>query len=73
MQKFPVITLLMKHGNLFAIAVAVAVVLLGAYGAYAGGGPIWLAGGLVAGGVTYVLLKSYVELVAILSDMLMPR
>lgn len=71
MNKYPLVKLLMRFGTAFAaivaLATAVAVVLIGS------GAPLWIAGGLGAGVVVFVLLKSYVELVEILSDMLMPR
>jgi hypothetical protein len=41
--------------------------------AYAGWGWPFAVGGIVAGAVLYVIAKSYVELVAIIADMLLPR
>ena len=73
MPNYPIINFLVRRGHPFAIAVALLPVLAGIW-IFAAGGPglIGLAG-LVAGPVLYVLMKSYVEMVAIIADMLLPK
>ncbi len=73
MNKYPVVKLLMRHGNLFAIAVSLCVVAMASVFAISISEPFWILGAVLTGFVVYVLLKSYVELVEILSDMLMPQ
>jgi hypothetical protein len=73
MPNYPVIHFLVRHGHLFAIAVALLPVAAGACLAISGGGWLYGAGGVAAGGVLYVLMKSYVEMVAIIADMLLPK
>jgi uncharacterized membrane protein len=73
MPKYPVIDFLLRHGHSFAITVALLPALTGIYLAYSGWGWPIAAGGVLAGGVLYVLGKSYVELVALIGDMLLPK
>lgn len=73
MPNYPIIHFLVRHGHPFAIGVALLPALAG-IGIFLAGGP-WLygAGGIAAGAVIYVLMKSYVEMVAIIADMLLPK
>lgn len=73
MPKYPVIDLLLRHGHWFAIAVALLPAAGGIYLAYAGWAWPFAVGGALAGGILYVLAKSYVELVALIADMLLPK
>lgn len=73
MPNYPIIHFLVRHGHRFAIAVALLPVVVGAWLALAGWGWPYGAGGIVAGAILYVIMKSYVELVAIIADMLLPR
>ena len=67
MPNYPVVNWLIRYGAWFAIIMAAAPLVLGAYLAFTGGGWIFLAIGVLVSVVTYVLLKSYVELVAIIA------
>ena len=73
MPNYPIIQFLVRHGHPFAIGVALLPALAGLWVLLAGG--LWLygIGAVVAGAVLYVLMKSYVELVAIIADMLLPK
>jgi uncharacterized membrane protein len=73
MPNYPVINFLVRHGHRFAIAVALLPAAAGLCLASAGAGWPYGAGGLVAGAILYVVMKSYVELVAIIADMLLPK
>ena len=73
MPKYPVIDFLLRHGHRFAVAVALLPAIAGVYLAYLGWGWPIAVGGLLAGGILYVLAKSYAELVAIIADMLLPK
>ena len=73
MPNYPIINFLVRHGHRFAIGVALLPVAAGFCLAYAGGGWPYGAGGLVTGAILYVIMKSYVELVAIIADMLLPK
>lgn len=72
-ELYPTITFLLRHGKWISVPLGLAPVL-GALGAWlAGCSVLWLAPGLVAGVVMYGLARSYVELIAIIADMLLPR
>ena len=73
MQKYPVIDFLLRHGHRFAIAVALLPAIAGICLASAGWGWPVAVGGVLAGAILYVLAKSYVELVALIADMLLPK
>jgi hypothetical protein len=73
MDAYPTIKLIVERGNLLAILIGVlpllggiALVLLGVH---------WFAlvAGAVAAAVVYFLMKSYVELVRVIADMLLPK
>lgn len=73
MEQYPTIRFIVERGNLLAIAIGVlpllgaaALVLLGVH---------WLAlaAGAIASAVVYFLMRSYVELVRVIADMLLPK
>ena len=73
MEQYPALKLIVERGNLLAAAIgvlplfgAIALVALGAH---------WFAviAGAVAAAVVYFLMRSYVELVRVIADMLLPK
>jgi len=70
---YPVVNFLLRYGHRFAVAVALLPAIAGAYLGFSGWGWPIAAGGVVVGAILYVLAKSYVELVAIIADMLLPK
>lgn len=74
MENYPIINLLHRHGTKLALLVAL-LPLLGALAMFLSGFTPWpvLPCALVAGGVIYVLARSYVELIHIITETLMPR
>jgi hypothetical protein len=73
MRNYPIINFLVRHGHLFAMGVALLPALAGVWIAATGGPWLWGAGGVASGAVLYVCMKSYVEMVAIIADMLLPK
>ena len=73
MPKYPIIDFLVRHGHPFAIGVALLPALLGLWILLFGGPWLYGVGAIASGAVLYVLMKSYVELVAIIADMLLPK
>jgi hypothetical protein len=72
-NRYPVVDLLVARGPAIAIAVA-ALPLVAAIIAVAVGQPWWLLiVAIVVGAVLYLLMKSYVEVVTIIADMLLPK
>ena len=73
MDQYPAIRFIVERGNVLAIAIGV-LPLIGSVALIALGGH-WLAGvaGAVASAVVYFLMRSYVELVRVIADMLLPK
>jgi len=74
MENYPVIALLHRHGKTLALLVAL-LPFLGAATMVATGFAPWPAVpcAALAGAVIYVLARSYVELIHIITETLMPR
>jgi amino acid transporter len=73
MADYPTLRFLEKHGGWLAIAVGVAALLAGIVAAALGASPWWLLAGAIAGGLLFLLARSYVELIRLMSDMLLPK
>lgn len=73
-NQYPTLRWIVENGTLLARAVG-ALPLLGAVAAFLLLGTHWLvlAAGLAASGVLLLIMKSYVELVAVICDMLLPK
>lgn len=74
MENYPIINLLHRHGTRLALLLAL-LPPLGALAMFLSGFAPWpvLPCSLVAGAVIYVLARSYVELIHIITETLMPR
>jgi hypothetical protein len=73
MERFPLLSLTLRHGaagSILAALLAAAIVVAAAWPAL---GPLGIVLGALAGLVIYVLARSYVELVTIVTEMLVPR
>ena len=73
MQTYPMIRALVRHGGIAAMALAVVTFALGLFLATQTGAWIYAGIGALAGAVVYALLKSYVALVTIIADMMLPK
>jgi hypothetical protein len=70
---YPVVRLLVRFGTPIAIGLGVVVALGGLALTLAGQGWGWLPAGVLAGGFAGFVMRSYVELVRIITDLLLPR
>jgi hypothetical protein len=74
MEQYPAVAFIVRHGKPLALAlsllppVVIALVLHAAGFAW-----MWSVLGLVLLPLTYLIARSYVELVAIIADMLLPK
>ncbi len=73
MNQYPMVDLLVKRGPLVAALIAALPVVAGLVAVLLGAHWLLLVVGVVGGGIAYVLMKSYVEVVAIIADMLLPK
>ncbi len=72
-KAYPVVRLLVKHGSALAIAVGAAIAIAGVWAAVAGFGWAWALAGVLTGAFAGLMLRSYVEVVRLITDMLLPR
>jgi len=74
MDKYPTIQFIVERGEAVAFTIA-ALPLLGAIAVFAFVVMHWLVlvAGVVLSGVLLLILKSYVELVRVIADMLLPK
>lgn len=70
---YPVIAFITKYGMAVALLIALVILLAGAYAMAITGAWAWLAGAAVAALVLGGVLASYVEVLRILADTLIPR
>ncbi len=73
MTTYPTLRFLEKHGGWLAIAVGIAVFLAAILATALGASPWWLLGGAAAGALLFLLARSYVELIRLMTDMLLPK
>lgn len=73
MDQYPTVTLILRHGKHLAVAIA-AILPLVALVMVAQGGSVWLLpAGVAIGIIAFGLLMSYVEIICIISDTLLPK
>ena len=73
MNEYPTLHFVVRWGRPIAIAIAVLTAGAGLWGTIAGGSAIWAVLGVGAGAIGYGLLMSYVELLQLVMDMLLPK
>jgi hypothetical protein len=73
MEKFPTLELIVRYGKVGPIGLAVLVALGVLAWSWPGLGVIALVPALVLGGIALLVARSYVELVLLITDMLLPR
>ncbi|ODV42905.1 hypothetical protein AWV79_22570 [Cupriavidus sp. UYMMa02A] len=70
---FPALHFIVKHGNVLALLLALcppcgSLLLLAT-----GGSPVFLVAGVLGGMFLYLIMRSYVDLVRVIVDMLLPK
>jgi len=70
---YPVVRLLVKHGTVFSVVVGAVLAVAGIWTALAGLGWAWALAGVLAGAFAGFIMRSYVEVVRLIADMLLPR
>lgn len=73
MEQYPTIRFIVERGGLLAIVIGLLPLLGGIAALAAGMHWLLLVAGLVGSAVLYFLMKSYVELVRVIADMLLPK
>ncbi len=73
MNEYPMLHFIVRWGKPIALVLAAAVAAAGLSGTVMGGNVLWAPLGLVGAALGYGLLMSYVELVKLVMDMLLPK
>jgi hypothetical protein len=74
MQQYPMLLLLDRQGSRIAALIGLAFPLLGGWAIWnASASWIWLAAVCGGGIILYGIIKSYVELIRLMVDMLLPK
>jgi hypothetical protein len=73
MNDYPMLHFLMRWGKLASACLALAVLVAGLWGAVSSGQWFWALVGAVVAVVGYGLAMSYVELIRVIVDMLLPK
>jgi len=73
MTDYPTLRFLEKHGGWLASAVGAAALLASVAATVLGASFWWLLAGVVIGAVLFLLTRSYVELIRLMTDMLLPK
>ena len=72
-KAYPVVRLLVKHGTALSIGVGAALAIAGIWATLGGFGWAWAPAGVLTGAFAGLIMRSYVELVRLITDMLLPR
>jgi hypothetical protein len=73
MAEYPTLRFLEKHGGWLAIALGLAVFLVGVIATLLGASLWWLLAGAAASALLFLLARSYIELIRLMTDMLLPK
>ena len=72
-KAYPMVRMLVKHGTALSIALGVVLAAAGIWAALAGFGWAWALAGVLTGAFAGLMMRSYVEVVRLIADMLLPR
>jgi hypothetical protein len=73
MNDYPMLHFLMRWGKLASVCLGLAVLAAGLWAAFSSGQWLWAIAGAAIAVVGYALAMSYVELIRVIVDMLLPK
>jgi hypothetical protein len=73
MNDYPMLHFLMRWGKLASVCLGLAVLAAGLWAALSSGQWLWAVAGAAIAVVGYALAMSYVELIRVIVDMLLPK
>ena len=72
-MNYPMLNFIGRYGGWLAALAGIAPLIAGIGVTAYGGSPWWAAGGVLAAAGAFVIVRSYVELVRVMIDMLLPK
>ena len=73
MSQYPTLRFLDRHGDGVAIAVSLCPLIASIVAASLGASPWWILCGAIASAFLFVAARSYVEMIRLMTDMLLPK
>ena len=73
MKNYPMLQLILRFGSIMAALIAAIVVAASIWVAVATANWLWAAAGVAVASAGYCLAVSYVELIRLITDMLLPK
>ena len=70
---FPALHFLINYGNAIALLLALGIPTIGIWVGIIGRSPASIAGGVIVGAFTYLIMRSYVDLVRLVADAMLPK
>jgi hypothetical protein len=72
-EQYPTLRFLERHGGGLAYAVAATPLIAAIIAVLSGASDWWIVAGLAAGGFLLLAARSYVEMIRLMTDMLLPK
>jgi hypothetical protein len=73
MNEYPAMRFMLQQSRWLPGVASAIVVIGGAYIVARTGDPVWLVAAIIVGAALFLIVKSYVELLKLIADMLLPR
>ena len=73
MTQYPTLRFLERHGDWIAIAVSLCPLAASLVAVWLGASFWWIAGGAVGSAFLFLAARSYVEMIRLMTDMLLPK
>jgi hypothetical protein len=73
MPSYPMLALVVRHGGWASTVIALVVALAGILLGYTMGSALVGFAGLFVGGLTFIVVRTLVEMVRLMADMLLPK
>ena len=73
MSQYPTLRFLERHGDGIAIAASLSPLIASIVAASLGASAWWILGGVIAAGFLFLAARSYVEMIRLMTDMLLPK
>jgi len=73
MTQYPTLRFLERHGDWIAIALSACPLLASVVAVWLGASPWWIAAGAAASAFLFIAARSYVEMIRLMTDMLLPK